>query len=462
MKKLFLIGCLALAVMAASATTADQHDNETVNVDSITNVMNKDARPHRITPKYLNEYYTNDLGSNWFLGAQLSSSFFTGKPKGCGDMFDRSSFTYSAFVGKWHSPVVGTRIVYNGGKFKDMLMNDKSFNAYHADFLYNVTNHLLAENQMLRKWDVIPYLGIGLINGQKHFHENCLCDACNGSNNSLMITYGVQGRFRATDRLYVTAELGRISTSGDFDNHGSRHNLKDGMWSLSLGATFTIGKNGWKHPIDAKPYIIQNDCLLNDYDAYHSLNRSLLNLHMMDASTLERLRATLEAEGLWDRYKHLFSDTARNRRNYYKGLLSLRSRIKDANSPKTAITSSIKLEGKDSILNAPVYFFFKIGESKLTDESQLVNLDEIARIAKEHHLVLRIDGAADKATGSYEKNKELSRKRCQFIWKQLRKRGISADSMKPYWHGGVDEHNRNEEDRNGKVAIILKNKEAIR
>lgn len=455
MKKFLLVGCLAISVFAASATSGNQHQDMEINVDSISNIIEKDAVLHRLSPKYLTGYYTNGLGSDWFLGAQAGSSFFVGNPKGCGDMSDRSSFTYSAYVGKWHSPYVGTRIVYNGGRFKDMQMESKSFHAYHADFLYNVTNHLLAENQTLRRWDVVPYLGVGLINGPKHVNGYCSCDACNGSNNSLMLTYGIQGRYRTTGRLHLTAEIGRTSTFGDFDNHGSRHNFKDGMWSASLGIAVAIGRIGLKHPIDAKPYMIQNDMLLGQYEAYHSLNQALINQSKMDASTLEKLRATLQADGLWDRYKHLFDDKARNVRNYYKGLLSLRSRLKDVQQPKVELSSAMKLEGKDSLLNAPVYFFFKIGESKLTDESQLVNLDEIARIAKEHELVLRIDGAADKATGSFDKNKELSRKRCQFIWKQLRKRGISADMLKPYWHGGVDEHSRREEDRNSRVSIYV-------
>lgn len=100
--------------------------------------------------------------------------------------------------------------------------------------------------------------------------------------------------------------------------------------------------------------------------------------------------------------------------------------------PKGAASSRVTIAGKDSLLIAPVYFFFQLGKAKLTDESQLVNLDEIARIAKAHNLVLRIDGAADKGTGSHEENVKLSRERCHYICKELRRRGISPNNIKPF------------------------------
>lgn len=459
MKKIFFIGCLVIASLTASADSAYTNDGKVINVDSLIEVVNKDVHLQRLTPKYETEYYTTDWSSNWFVGVQGGTSFFIGNPKGCGDLFDRTSFSYGAYIGKWHTPYIGNRLAYQGGKFKDLYSGMQRFNAVHADIMYNVTNHFLTDNQGLRKWDVIPYLGVGLIHGPWHSHVDCPCDACNGRNLGFMVAYGVHGRYRATDRLYVTAELGGMSTFNDFDNHGSRHNFGDGMLSLSVGVSVNIGKNGFKHPIDAKPYIAQNDYLLCNYNKYRDANIALYNQHMMDANTLAKLRAVLEAEGLLDQYGYLFDDKARDKRNYYQGLLSLRSRLKDAQQPKPSRSLSTSLsmnfEGNDSLLNAPVYFFFRFAQARLTDKSQLVNLDEIARIAKEHNLTLRIDGAADSATGSKKTNEKLSRKRAQYIFLQLQKRGIPKEQMKVFAHGGVNQHDRNEEDRNTKVSVYV-------
>lgn len=455
MKKLILFGCLAIASLTASADVASVNDGKVINVDSLIETVNLEKNLQSLSPKYLSNYYTTDWSSNWFAGVQGGASCFIGNPKGCGDMFDRTSFTYGAYIGKWHNPFIGNRLVYQGAKFKDLYSGLQKFNAVHVDFLYNVTNHFLTENQMQRRWDVIPYLGLGLIHGPWHSHVGCHCDACNGRNLGFMVSYGVQGRYRATDRLYVTAELGGMSTFHDFDNHGSRHKFGDGMLSLSLGVSVNIGKNGFKHPVDAKPYIAQNDYLLSNYESYRNVNLALYNQHKMDANTMAKLRAVLEAKGLYDQYSYLFDDKARDKRNYYQGLLSLRSRLKDAKHPKESASALATLMGQDSLLNAPVYFFFKKGKARLTDDSQLVNLDEIACIAKEYNLVLRIDGAADSATGSKKGNVTLSKKRASYICKQLMKRGVPSARMKLFAHGGVNEHDRPEEDRNSKVSVYL-------
>ncbi|MBQ0075353.1 MAG: hypothetical protein KBT34_14330 [Prevotella sp.] len=38
---------------------------------------------------------------------------------------------------------------------------------------------------------------------------------------------------------------------------------------------------------------------------------------------------------------------------------------------------------------------------------------------------------------------------------QLQKRGIQKEQMKVFAHGGVNEHDRNEEDRNTKVSVYV-------
>ena len=40
--------------------------------------------------------------------------------------------------------------------------------------------------------------------------------------------------------------------------------------------------------------------------------------------------------------------------------------------------NSMMEEGIDGGMNIPIYFFFKLGTAELTDQSQLVNLQELA------------------------------------------------------------------------------------
>ena len=102
----------------------------------------------------------------------------------------------------------------------------------------------------------------------------------------------------------------------------------------------------------------------------------LRNQHNIDQKTLDELRKILEIEGLLDKYGYLFDDHG-NGKNNYRGLLSLRSRLKSMNS----FSIPQALETQPNILNIPIYFFFQLGKAELTDESQLINLDELAKVA---------------------------------------------------------------------------------
>ena len=185
MKKLFLIGCMVIAAMTASAQSDIWNDEPIsndmlqhkydyldtygyINADSIMREVERSGMLHRLTPTSVKgAYLATDWKSNWFAGVSGGISAFIGNPKGCGDLFDCISPEFSVYVGKWHTPMIGTRIAFQAGKFKDMMLEKHSYQAYHADFLYNVTNHWLADGETQRRCDVIPYLGLGFVNGSK-------------------------------------------------------------------------------------------------------------------------------------------------------------------------------------------------------------------------------------------------------------------------------------------------------
>lgn len=475
MKKFLFFICLSLSVMTVSAQQKSNRELGKVlsehaermdyldtfsyiNVDSIMRASYRDDMLVRISPTYLTEFARiPDWKSHWFAGVHFGTATFIGKPAGCGDIFDRTSPSWGLYIGKWHSPVVGTRIAFNNGFFKNADMVKKSFRTYHADFLYNVTNHLMAGSSPYRKWDMIPFVGVGLANGARLYHENCPCNACNGSNNNFMLTYGVQGRYRVHPRMCLTGEIGGFSTFGNFDAVGSKHKFGESMLNVSIGLSVDIGNNKWQHPVDAKPFIQQNDYLINNFMSIHNANKSLYNQHLTDRNTINELRKILEIEGLLDKYGYVFNDKARDKRNYYSGILSLRSRLnaeKNANNMKRRPL----LADNDSltkVISMPIYFFFKKGTTRLTNSSQLINIDEIVRVANEYGITLRIDGAADSATGSAETNRSLSQRRAKYLARQLIERGMDKENIKAFSHGGIKEHPNPEDDRYGRIAIYM-------
>ena len=77
----------------------------------------------------------------------------------------------------------------------------------------------------------------------------------------------------------------------------------------------------------------------------------------------------------------------------------------------------------------------------------MVNLDEIARIAKDENLKVSISGAADSATGTQSGNQELGQRRANYIAKSLVERGIKDSQIQIKNYGGIDKYDANEANR---------------
>ena len=110
----------------------------------------------------------------------------------------------------------------------------------------------------------------------------------------------------------------------------------------------------------------------------------------------------------------------------------------------------------DSIVNScnskitvgvPVYFFFQLNSDRLVDESQIVNLDDIAKISKAHNLKVAISGAADSATGTQSINQELAQRRARYIAQILVDRGVPEGLIHLHSFGGIDKYKANDSNR---------------
>lgn len=248
-------------------------------------------------------------------------------------------------------------------------------------------------------------------------------------------------------------------------------------------------------------------------------NRQLSRQASNDARALAELKKIFEIEGLLSRYGDLFkslSDNSEDIKRYpvndYSGLNSLRARLKGYKgignpfAPKSqesdddstdfidVIFASDNLEdstlvsGNDPALGlgqssngdsaesgndlsveeylalitsgkkcvgSPILFFFNLGTSNLTDNSQLVNLDEIARVAKTYGLSIRVTGAADSATGTASINSGLGNDRADYIISELQKRGIAPSFITKINRGGIDTLTPNEANRHCKIELFL-------
>ena len=227
--------------------------------------------------------------------------------------------------------------------------------------------------------------------------------------------------------------------------------------------------------------------------------------------TVNELKKILEIEGLLDKYSRIFTNQElwgnAYPRNDYSGLNSLRARLKnrhwDGKSPlandslsKYSETVNVMPNGNDSMGNdfygnganpekslvtdkdsiscyshsdyltfinsgtecigSPVYFFFDLGTAQLTDQSQLLNLNELARVAKKYGLSVTVVGAADAATGTAKVNDKLSAMRAGYIATELSKRGLAVEKITKFSQGGISDYIPTEANRHTKVLLYMK------
>ena len=496
MKQNIIITLAVLCSLQASAgVQAQQGDTVRYCEHSLSN-----GQIETIEPSYLDGVLvTSTWNGNWFVGLSGGASAFLGSPLGCADLFDRLKPTLAISVGKWFTPSIGGRLVYQGFQFKDCELASQDYQFFHADFLWNVLGsrcYRQVPGAQLPRWGIIPFVGVGLLhnksNGQKPF----------------AIAYGVQGLYRISNRLAINLELSNATTFRDFDGYGKSGRLGDNMLSLSAGLTVTIGKVGWKRAVDATLYIRQSKWLTEYTNTLLENNRNLTKQHDTDARALAELKKILEIEGLLDKYgEYLISedDTVKVRNRYpkndYSGLNSLRARMRqksmsgeltegaealsnndadnrlfagshgngrlddqynnsrqcDADTTVVSASSPADylayLQSNNECIGSPVYFFFELGTTDLTDASQLINLYELARVAKKYGLSIAVTGAADSNTGTPAINDTLSASRADFIADELQKRGIPPECITKHTAGGINTYSPSEANRHTRVEL---------
>lgn len=114
------------------------------------------------------------------------------------------------------------------------------------------------------------------------------------------------------------------------------------------------------------------------------------------------------------------------------------------------------IQSGDICLGAPIYFFFNLGTANLVNSSQLINLDEVARIAHKYGLSVRVIGAADSATGTTSINNGLSQARANYIATELQKRGMVSGNITIVSEGGINEYSPNEANRHTRIMLYWK------
>ena len=105
----------------------------------------------------------------------------------------------------------------------------------------------------------------------------------------------------------------------------------------------------------------------------------------------------------------------------------------------------------------PVFVFFRLAGSYITDSAQLLNIHAAADLAIAQGLRVRITGAADSATGSADKNAALATARAEHVAKLFMERGVPEEKILTRSEGGIITYEPISANRNCQIELFIDN-----
>ena len=347
---------------------------------------------------------TNSFWQNWFIQVNGSwNAFYSNEEKG--DDFAKSPFKdfrsapgFSVAVGKWFTPGLGLRTKFAAMNGRSVISenkdaNDVKFWNAQEQALFNLSN-MLCGYSATRVWNFIPYAGVGITRN------------CSYNTYELAASAGILNTWKLSKRVLLNLDLGMTLCGDDFEGRlGAKKYVDlggkggdpspsnhDRWFTAELGLTFNLGRVGW----DKTP----------DVDAIKALSQS----------QIDALNAQL------------------NDANAENARLNARLREALANQKPAETPKAVR-----EFVTTPVSVFFNLDKTNIASQKDLVNIEGVAKYAKENNTNLLVTGYADSATGKADHNMWLSEERAKTVAEELVKMGVSRDKIETVAKGGVDE-----------------------
>lgn len=335
---------------------------------------------------------TNSFWSNWFIQVGGNwNAWYSGEEHG----LDLAKSPIKKFranpgaafaIGKWFTPGLGLRTKVQGiwGKTVTDGNNAGNGNKYWVldeHIMFNLSNLLMGYNEN-RVWNLVPFVGGGV--GRTMTHNLY----------AMNLSAGVQSTWKVSKLLNIYLEGGWNRFEGDIDGNElvTRPNRgwdsHDNNLYAEVGLTFNLGKATWNKVPDV-------DALKAQYQNEIDGLRNQLN----------------DANAENDRLRNML-----------------------ANQPKAETPAAVK-----EFVQTPISVFFNLNKTKIASQKDLVNVQALAKYAKENNSKLLVNGYADSATGKPAHNQWLSEERAKTVAGELQKMGINSSNITTKGNGGVDE-----------------------
>ncbi len=346
---------------------------------------------------------TNSFWSNWFIqvggewnawysGQEHGSNLSNSPVKGF-----RSNPGVALAIGKWFTPGLGLRTKLQGIWGKQVnpspLRTDvgNKYWTLNEQVLFNLSNMLYGYNPN-RVWNFVPFLGAGVSRSMSY------------NTYGMGLSAGILNQFYVSRKVAINLELGWNRLENDID--GFDHTTGDRGWDshdnnlyAEVGLTFNLGKASW----DKTP----------DVDAIKALSQSQID--------------------------------------------ALNAQLNDANAENARLKKLLaeqKAPAAKEFVTTPVSVFFNINRANIASKKDLVNVQAVAKYAKDNNSKLLVNGYADSATGKPAYNQQLSEKRAATVADELVKMGVNRHNITTKGNGGVDELSPVSFNRRATVTVV--------
>ena len=345
---------------------------------------------------------TNRFGANWFISGGVGAQMYFGDNDGEASLGKRIAPAVDIAVGKWFTPGIGLRVVYNGLQAKGASLTknapyvkggltdgyyEQKWNLanFHGDVMLNLSNMICGYNED-RLYSFIPYVGAGIVHSWSEPTET-----------TLGINAGLINRFRLSPALDLNVELRGLLMKNSFGGVS-----KEGMAGLTVGVTYKFKQRGW----NAVPTV-----------------------PMVPESQLVDMR---------DRANSLKSENE-----------SLKRELVEARNKKPEV-----IVEKEAGFVPRLVVVFNIGKSNII-KREYMNIQAMAEGIKANpKKTFTVTGYADKGTGSAEYNMKLSKKRAEAVRDlMVNEFGVPASQLKVDYKGGVGDMFYNDS-KLSRVAIV--------
>ena len=428
MKKVFITMIAFLAI--SSSVMADGH------VDSV-------------------RYLTTKAWKNWYISASATCNWWQGSmrtPEGFEKSYTavewgKPTFGFNVYAGKWINHKIAVRLGYSNTRINSYI-NGRHSGLDHIQFLYgddpqpvetvgnfeiyrtSMRYHRLQGDFMIspidffqgyynenRIWTPVLYVSMGgaytskdffaiktLIDNHKARKANPDNPELTGNNFELALGAGLSNNFRLGTHFDINLDINwtfqrwtidswTYEFEGQYDGKSIRPKRFDNMYTASLGLIYYF----------TREYDLPNNC----------------------CNEMDSLKKKLE-EFVCPPVPVVVPDT---------------------------IVKFVNVQTED-ILSYPFSIFFNRDSYQLMSRRDIVNLREIASVAKENGYKLRLTGSCDSATASPSYNQTLSENRCNKIKSELMQLGIPESQIIIEPIGGVKQLDPTEYDRRVLIQLV--------